>query len=1611
MSTKNNSNKSSKSNTEDDGTLKRYQEIMESKSSNISAATAAGASSSDVSQMVTQSTKLTIPTNFRLFDISLDALASPPKLEKNDPASFTIWKDRFKQWSIATGVWKVINNDWITLAVEAVETMGIYGFPNQLAKAKFAELHQRVWGCLCTAVNPVLGNTLANSIEAEQKRRGPPTSISAPLEFNSNYLWKQILSTFDKKAGYASINLFEELLGLHYERKDNPVQFQSKFESLIYQFNSVEGDVIKPNERISEGVKMALLVRALPRALDTTIQSVLSSHETPTIDLVFAAIRRIFEMSKKSDNPGPQPALIADTKPSKKQHKDKRRKGKKEQDKNNDHSASQVSFFLGDETEIQSTLLNHGIADSYFLSDLQPEEEEGDTALNVNAKKTASVASSPGDFDPFLEELTSTRGGELILDTGASKHVVFNADLIYDWKDIEPFHIFGATGHHTIIRKQGTIRLNPQVVIHNVCYSPRATHNLISLAVLLDGGAEVSYIDAKKITIEKKVGEHVGRISFYRFGGSSVWRLILKKPLRQRTQQTSGSSMQLKYDKNLRLRPQSQPRPSLSPTVHVSDSASSKAAQTSMASKFAIPKTQQALARMTRARAQINANAANLLIEPESMHLFVTDDSRNIDQMLNFQMKKNNVAQLWHSRLGHQSDQVVIAADEIFDLQIPKDHLNNLSNCTCVACIKGKGRRDYIGTEADPKWKANEIMECLHLDLLGPISVYTGSGKERIPTPSGCIYALPITEEYSRSVFLELLKHKSDATDKIKEAIDFLQTQTGKRLKRIRCDGGGEFINDEFKEYLKANGTKLTFTTSHTPRHNGIAERMNGVLAEMTRSMIAQSDAPLYLWGEAITYAAFLHNNTPQPVIKDQIPFDLLFGKSYSPDKFRVFGCDAYVYLEDTKRGKFESRFAPGVFMGYDTNQNGFRIKNPETNRITISRNVKFLELSFDIIKDNYDERFVPRRFHSSLELLPTTKATTENLIRSPSIDTVNPYTPLTEITDKDESDDEVEPEAKRDDQAGHKATTTSISTQSTQPSSNTVIKTDEGIKVTFHEPTVTRYGRKTKPLQPYSIMYMAEDSAPFVYAMIQDDDEPKTYKQAMRSPTAEKWKKAMDEELSSLKQHGTWQTVPCPSGITPIKSRWVYKIKRGSDNLPIRYKARLVAKGFQQQYGVDYEETFAPVVKIKSLKIVLSLAAAQDLELKQLDFDTAFLNATLIQDVYMELPDGVRGYPKGTVCKLIKSLYGLKQAPHDWNQDIHQFLISLNYKQIECDKCVYIKRTKADRLIILCLYVDDTIVAFNKLDQDIWTQDKAAIAKKYPIKDIGNCDWILNMKVTRDRPNRVITLSQEAYIKRVLQQFQTAECRTYAYPEIDSDLFAIPKDADSTPLDSKSQTLYQSIVGSILYAALTTRPDIAHAVAELSRFNCEATQYHLTAARHTLRYLAGTTNQGLVFKLNGSPSDMIPEIYVDASWGDDLEKRNSTTGVVVKLNGNVICWNTRKQKTVALSSTEAEYMALTDATTEALWLRTWINEVFQKKIPILIHCDNQSAIALTSNDTFHQRTKHIDIRYHFIRQHVRSGDIKIKWIQTEEQQADILTKRINGKRFIVLREKLMAAI
>ena len=238
------------------------------------------------------------------------------------------------------------------------------------------------------------------------------------------------------------------------------------------------------------------------------------------------------------------------------------------------------------------------------------------------------------------------------------------------------------------------------------------------------------------------------------------------------------------------------------------------------------------------------------------------------------------------------------------------------------------------------------------------------------------------------------------------------------------------------------------------------------------------------------------------------------------------------------------------------------------------------------------------------------------------------------------------------------------------------------------------------------------------------------------------------------------------------------------------------------------------------------------------------------------------------------------------------------------------------------------------------------------------------------------------------------------------------PAGSDITPLNTKQQNHYQSIIGSVNYAALSTRPDIAFATNELSRFQNQATVCQLQQAYRVLRYLKGTSTYGLEFKPNENPMGINPEIYVDASWANDLETRRSTSGMLALFNGNVVCWSSRKQKTVATSSTEAEYVSAAEAVKEALWLRSWIKEVFKKEICITMYCDNQSAISLSKNDTFHQRTKHIDICHHFLRENVANGYLKVIFVPTAEMLADILTKNLpSGVMFRKQRDRITVPI
>lgn len=522
---------------------------------------------------------------------------------------------------------------------------------------------------------------------------------------------------------------------------------------------------------------------------------------------------------------------------------------------------------------------------------------------------------------------------------------------------------------------------------------------------------------------------------------------------------------------------------------------------------------------------------------------------------------------------------------------------------------------------------------------------------------------------------------------------------------------------------------------------------------------------------------------------------------------------------------------------------------------------------------------------------------------------------------------------------------------------------------------------------------------------------EPKNYKEAISSAEADAWKAAMDIEYKSLVKMKVWSYVKRPKGVKILKGGWVFKNKLGAENELLKSKARFVAKGYLQAYGRDYHETFAPVAKMKSIKLVLSLTAQTDLELHQLDFDTAFLNAPVEEEIYLEQPEGFNQGGPDIVLKLIKALYGLKQAPRQWNKTIDTFMRKLGYTPLRSDPCVYIKLSKTNKLMILSLYVDDTVIAFHRADRNEWLTDKETIAATYAIKDLGECNWILNMKVTRERNKHTITLSQQAFIERITQQYGVNRGKSPSTPLDTNDLWK-PKDGSiPIPLEQRESELYRSIVGALLYAANITRIDIAYAVGRLCRYTTNPHIHQLEAARRVLQYIHDTPELCLIFGQVGYNSFVAPKIeaYCDSDWSGDKQDGKSTSGCVIRFNGDVMNWVSKKQKSVAMSSAEAEYIAIAEAVKEVLWYRSWIIEVLKQYVTGTIHCDNQAAITLTANDTIHERSKHIRLRYHFIRDEVQKKHITMSWVRSAKQQADILTKALDTGTFTRLRSKLLA--
>ncbi|UYV62631.1 hypothetical protein LAZ67_2001358 [Cordylochernes scorpioides] len=476
---------------------------------------------------------------------------------------------------------------------------------------------------------------------------------------------------------------------------------------------------------------------------------------------------------------------------------------------------------------------------------------------------------------------------------------------------------------------------------------------------------------------------------------------------------------------------------------------------------------------------------------------------------------------------------------------------------------------------------------------------------------------------------------------------------------------------------------------------------------------------------------------------------------------------------------------------------------------------------------------------------------------------------------------------------------------------------------------------------------------------------DPKDAEEALSGRASYFWKKAMEEEFDSLIENKTWELVDPPKNRNIIGTKWVFKTKCNSDGSVERHKARLVAKGYSQQYGIDYEETFAPVVRQSTIRMFLALAVEYNLILHQMDVQSAYLNGEIKEEIYMTQPENFvsRKYPE-RVCRLKKAIYGLKQAGIVWHERLDNELKYLGLKQIQSDNCVYIKHHEG--ILLVAIFVDDLIIAAER--EDTLKSFKESMKRIFKIKDLGGINCCLGIRIQM-KEDGSISIDQERYIEELLAKYRMKEAKPI-----------------STPMDSNSKLTKISSI------EVSTRPDIAYAVSALGQFSNDPRRQHWNAAKRVLRYLKGTSCLRITYR----KSNEALHGYVDADWGGNLVDRKSHTGIVYFLARGPIAWESKKQQTVTLSSTESEYIALCEAGKEAVYLRALLDEMGFGELlngPTVLKTDNQGAQQLARNPVYHARTKHIDIKWHFIRSICSDGLVEVVHTPTQENVADILTK------------------
>ncbi|CAN6557534.1 unnamed protein product [Malus baccata var. baccata] len=820
--------------------------------------------------------------------------------------------------------------------------------------------------------------------------------------------------------------------------------------------------------------------------------------------------------------------------------------------------------------------------------------------------------------------------------------------------------------------------------------------------------------------------------------------------------------------------------------------------------------------------------------------------------------RTNNLQEVWllHRRLGHASFGYLRRMLPSLFHEIKESDLH------CEVCILVKSHRVSFPPSMHKRLFPFELV---HSDVWGP---------SHVSTLSGIKWFVTFVDDCTRMTWIYVMKNKSDVGMVFRSFSQMVATQYSSVIKVLRSDNGGEYIGSELSNFLRDQGILHETTCPHTPQQNGVAERKNRHILETARALLIGASVPKRFWLEAVTYAVYVINRMPSRVVDFRTPLQVLteFVPVVSTNTLspRVFGCVAYVHIHKIHRSKLD----PCVHREsrQDTAENVSIIQPSSIEPVESSRQC-VAECDAECQQGVVEPV-------SSLQQPLATEHTTPYLSSSivpPNMSSLNipeVSTTDTHVTNPDNV----------------------MSTYKLPPRQNRGVPHD-------------RFSPEGKVKYPIANYVSCSNLAPERQAWVNNVEAiqaPTRVEEALKDP---KWATAMDEEMMALHKNDTWEVTNLPKGKKPVGCRWVFTIKYKADESVDRYKARLVAKGYTQTYGVDYQETFSPVAKMNTVRVLISLAANLNWPLKQFDVKNAFLHGHLEEEVYMDFPPGFT-----------------------------QVMRRIGYYQSHSDHTLFVKRGSG-KVTALIIYVDDMIITGD--DSEEMMKLEQNLATEFEMKNLGDLKYFLGVEVARS--SRCIFLSQRKYVLNLLKETGMLGCKPVDTPIVEKHYLGIYPDQE--PVDKGR---YQRLVGRLIYLA-HTRPNIAYAVSVVS----------------------------------------------------DVTDRRSTSGYFTFVGGNLVTWRSKKQNVVSRSSAEAEFRGMAHGICEVLWLRKLLDGLgFKAKEATSLYCDNKSAREIAENPVQHDRTKHVEVDRHFIKEKLENKIVSIPFVNSEEQLADILTHAVCSRSF-----------